>query len=111
MLVKKRLENVCSTALSGTLKVVNPIKKTIIKTNCEVHLFIQKNALDILKHSKYIDEYNLFMKYLPQINRGLVWADQDFKSYFHFYSLYDILIERSVFRLPINIAKLLFERK
>lgn len=84
--MKKRLENVCSTALSGTLKVVNPIKKTIIKTNCEVHLFIQKNALDILKHSQYIDEYNLFIKYLPQINRGLVWADQDFKSYSHFYN-------------------------
>ena len=84
--MKKRLENVCSTALSGTLKVVNPIKKTIIKTNCEVHLFIQKNALDILKHSQYIDEYNLFMKYLPQINKGLVWADQDFKSYSHFYN-------------------------
>ena len=84
--MKKRLENVCSTALSGTLKVVNPIKKTIIKTDCEVHLFIQKNALDILKHSQYIDEYNLFIKYLPQINRGLVWADQDFKSYSHFYN-------------------------
>ena len=84
--MKKRLENVCSTALSGTLKVVNPIKKTIIKTDCEVHLFIQKNALDILKHSQYIDEYSLFMKYLPQINKGLVWADQDFKSYSHFYN-------------------------
>ncbi len=84
--MKKRLENVCSTALSGTLKVVNPIKKTIKKIYCEVHLFIQKNALDILKYSQYIDEYNLFMKYLPQINKGLVWADQDFKSYSHFYN-------------------------
>ena len=77
--MKKRLENVCSTALSGTLKVVNPIKKTIIKTDCEVHLFIQKNALDILKDNKYINEYNLFIEYSSQINRGLVWADQDFK--------------------------------
>ena len=84
--MKKRLEDVCSTALSGTFKVVNPIKKTIIQTNCEVHLFIQKNALDILKNSQYIDEYKLFIKYLPQINKGLVWADQDFKSYFHFYN-------------------------
>jgi len=86
MIVKKRLENVCSTALSGTLKVVNPIKKTIIKTDCEVHLFIQKNALDILKDNKYINEYNLFIEYSSQINRGLVWADQDFKSYSHFYN-------------------------
>lgn len=84
--MKKRLENVCSTALSGTLKVVNPIKKTIIKTDCEVHLFIQKNALDILKDNKYINEYNLFIEYSSQINRGLVWADQDFKSYSHFYN-------------------------
>lgn len=84
--MKKKLENVCSTALSGTFKVVNPIKKTIIKTDCEVHLFIQQNALDILKNTGYEREYNLFNKYLSQINKGLVWADQDFKSYHHFYN-------------------------
>lgn len=108
--MKKRLENVCSTALSGTLKVVNPLKKTIIKTNCEVHLFIQKNALDILKDSQYIDEYNLFIKYLPQINKGLVWADQDFKSYSHFYNPRE---NRGIYASEYNaldIAKLYYKQ-
>lgn len=86
MSVKKRLESVCSTAIQGTFKVVNPIKKTIIKTDCEVHLFIQKNALDILKEHGYEKEYKFFNEYISDINRGLVWADQDFKSYHHFYN-------------------------
>lgn len=84
--MKKRLENACSTAIFGTFKVVNPIKKTIIKTECEVHLFIQQNALDILKDNGYEKEYKLFNEHLSQINKGLVWADQDFKSYHHFYN-------------------------
>lgn len=83
--MKKTLENCYAAALSGTFKVVNPIKKTVIKTDCEVHLFIQENALEILYNEGYTKEYNLFKAYLPDINRGLVWADQDFKSYHHFY--------------------------
>lgn len=84
--MKKALENCYAAALSSTFKVVNPIKKSIITTDCEVHLFIQENALEILKNEGYMKEYNLFKTYLPDINRGLVWADQDFKSYHHFYN-------------------------
>ena len=84
--MKKKIENVCSTAIYGTLKVVNPIKKTIIKTDCEVHIFIQQTAVEILKNKGYEREYKLFSEYLPHINKGLVWADQDFKSYNHFYN-------------------------
>ncbi|MGL6107912.1 zinc dependent phospholipase C family protein [Romboutsia sp.] len=84
--MKKKLESACSTALSGTFKVVSPIKKTIIKTDCEVHLFIQQNSLEILKNNGYEREYKLFKEYSSQINKGLVWADQDFKSYHHFYN-------------------------
>lgn len=86
MSVKKRLENAYSTALKGTFKVVNPIKKTIIKTDCEVHIFIQESAMDILMNNGYQKEYKLFNEYLSHINKGLVWADQDFKSYHHFYN-------------------------
>lgn len=84
--MKKRLENAYATALTGTFKVVNQLKKSIIKTNCEVHLFIQESALEILKNQGYTKEYMLFKEFSPQINRGLVWADQDFKSYHHFYN-------------------------
>ena len=44
-----RIENICGRLISQTFRVINPIKKKIINTNCEVHLFIQKSALDILK--------------------------------------------------------------
>lgn len=84
--MKKKLENACSSALLGTFKIVSPIKKTIIKTDCEVHLFIQQNSLEILKNNGYEKEYRLFKEYSEAINKGLVWADQDFKSYHHFYN-------------------------
>lgn len=84
--MRKKLENAYAKALSGTFKVVNPIKKSVINTNCEVHIFIQANALNILKDCGYRDQYNLFNEFIPQINKGLIWADQDFKSYHHFYN-------------------------
>ena len=84
--MKKKLESAYATALASTFKAVNPLKKSIIKTTCEVHLFIQENSIDILKNEGYEKEYKLFKEYLPQINQGLVWADQDFKSYHHFYN-------------------------
>lgn len=84
--MRKTLETAYATALSSTFKIVNPIKKSVIKTDCEVHLFIQEQALEILKIYGHSKEYELFREFAPQINKGLVWADQDFKSYHHFYN-------------------------
>lgn len=84
--MRKRIENVYGNVLTNTFKVVNPIKKTIINTDCEVHIFIQLNALEILKNEGYYREYIFFKTYISQINKGLVWADQDFKCYHHFYN-------------------------
>lgn len=85
--MRKRIENAYGNVLTSTFKVVNPIKKSIINTDCEVHIFIQSNALEILKNEGYYREYIFFKDYLTQINKGLVWADQDFKSYHHFYNI------------------------
>ncbi|MGL5695250.1 MAG: zinc dependent phospholipase C family protein [Peptostreptococcaceae bacterium] len=84
--MKDTIESAYATALSSTFKIVAPIKRNIIKTDCEVHLFIQENALNILKNNGYEYEYDFFKAYSSQINKGLVWADQDFKSYHHFYN-------------------------
>lgn len=86
MAMKKKLESAYAKALSNTFKAVNPIKKSVIKTTCEVHLFIQENAIEILKNEGYYNEYEFFKDHLVEINKGLVWADQDFKSYHHFYN-------------------------
>lgn len=79
------VEKAFGILISKTFKVVNPIKKKIINTNCEVHLFIQDSALDILRENGYYEEVEFYNRFKPYINKGLVWADQDFRSYFHFY--------------------------
>ena len=84
--MKSKLESAYSKALTGTFKVISPIKRNIKKTECEVHLYIQENALEILNLNGYNDQYKLFKEYETKINEGLVWADQDFKSYHHFYN-------------------------
>ena len=84
--MKSKLESAYSKALTGTFKVISPIKRTIKKTECEVHLYIQENALEILNYNGYNEQYKLFKEYESKINEGLVWADQDFKCYHHFYN-------------------------
>lgn len=108
--MKKRFEKACGTALKGTFKVVNPIKKSIINTHCKVHIFIQAKALEILKNEGHIEEYKFFKEYIESINTGLVWADQDFKSYNHFYNP---IIERGKFGHDDNaltLSKKYYER-
>lgn len=84
--MKSKLESAYSKALTGTFKVISPIKRTIKKTECEVHLYIQENALEILNYNGYNEQYKLFKEYESKINEGLVWADQDFRCYHHFYN-------------------------
>lgn len=108
--MKKRIENAYGKALSGTFKVMNPIKKTIIKTTCEVHIFIHQNALDILKNEGYKREYNLFKEHSHQIMKGLVWADQDFKSYHHFYNPKDQKGKYGYEENALTVAKKYYEK-
>ncbi|HYE69663.1 MAG TPA: hypothetical protein VEA58_13685, partial [Anaerovoracaceae bacterium] len=46
------------------------------------------HALSILLNDKYLEEYAFFARYIDEINKGAVWADQDFKSSNHFYNPY-----------------------
>lgn len=68
------------------LIVANPFKKVMIHTECNVHKFINKQALEILKNDKFIDAYNFYSDHIEKLNEGVVWADQDFKSSSHFYN-------------------------
>ncbi|WP_035378617.1 zinc dependent phospholipase C family protein [Fervidicella metallireducens] len=80
------IENSYSMIFRKMLWAINPIKKKIIKTECEVHKFINNQSLDILKNDKYLLAYNFLSSYIEDINKGVVWADQDFKSSNHFYN-------------------------
>ena len=80
------LETTYNYILKVVLGIANPIKKSIIKTQCKTHKLINIGALRILKNDKYLAEYNFFGNHVNSINKGTVWADQDFKSSNHFYN-------------------------
>lgn len=65
---------------------VNPFKKIVIKTECTIHKYINYQALEILKNDHYLDAYEFFSDYIINLNKGVVWADQDLKSSGHFYN-------------------------
>lgn len=76
------------TAIRYTFALINPLKKKVIKTQCEVHKYINNQALQILLNDKHFDEFDFFKHYINFINEGAVWADQDFKSSNHFFNPY-----------------------
>lgn len=80
------IEKYYGNTLRILLYLINPFKKIIIKTECEVHKFIIEKGLNILNHNNYIREYNFLNMYINQLKNGATWADQDFKSIGHFYN-------------------------
>lgn len=86
VIIDRRLAHIYSSTLRGVFNTIAPIKNSIIINDCEVHVFIQSNALNIIKNENYNNEYELFRIYIEDIKKGLIWADQDFKSYYHFYN-------------------------
>ena len=81
----KRGELTYNFILKNTFRLLNPIKKSIMKTKCEVHKFINDFALNMIQNDGYSKEYKFFFPYISDLNDGVVWADQDFKSSSHFY--------------------------
>lgn len=80
-----RIESTYGYLLTKILSLINPIKKSLKKTECLVHVYLNNKALKILLNDGYIEEFNLFSTYISNLNKGVVWADQDFKSSNHFY--------------------------
>ena len=74
--------------LQSLFGIVNPFKETLIKTKCEVHEFINLQALKIVSNDGYTVAHRLFSDFILDLNKGSVWADQDFKSSNHFYNPY-----------------------
>lgn len=81
-----RIERTYGKVFKYALFIINPFKKKVIKTECEIHKFINVQALEILKNDRYLDAHYLFSDYIVDLNAGVVWADQDLKSSNHFYS-------------------------
>lgn len=118
-----RIEAIYNRVLSGVFLLANPIKKSVKRTECKVHISLNFHALSTLFTDKHIKEYNLFNTYMDSINKGAVWADQDFRSSNHFYnpfkkrglfgrkSAMDLAIDyysKSIELFPKNIKKSMF---
>lgn len=82
-----RLELTYGRALRKIMIISNPIKKLLLKTHCVTHKFINVNTIKILNNESLYDISIFMKKYIDLINEGVVWADQDYKSTNHFYSV------------------------
>ena len=83
--MKKQFEATYGKTLKGLMVTINPIKKRIMKTHCIVHKFINIQAIEILKNKGYREVHTFYKNYVKELNNGVTWADQDFKSSNHFY--------------------------
>lgn len=83
--MKKKIEATYGKTLKALMTTVNPIKKKIMKTHCIVHKFINIQAIEILKNKEYDEVYSFYKANIKELNNGVAWADQDFKSSNHFY--------------------------
>lgn len=88
MILIFKFETAYQKFLVSAFWILNPFKKIIIKTECQVHVHINQHALTILKNDRHMAEYRFFSNALNEINKGAIWADQDFKSSNHFYHPY-----------------------
>ncbi|WP_079426399.1 zinc dependent phospholipase C family protein [Clostridium oryzae] len=83
--MRNRLENTYGKTMQGLMFAVNPLKKMVLKTHCTVHKYINIRAIEILANEGYLDVYKFYRDNIVQLNLGVTWADQDFKSTNHFY--------------------------
>lgn len=74
--------------IQKTLDIIVPIKNKFSKPDCRVHIFLQQNAINSLYYNGYHEIYEFFNNYREQLNKGIVWADQDLKCYNHFYNIH-----------------------
>lgn len=88
MIVISSFEANYNRALKRIFRILNPLKKTILSTKCEVHKYINEHSITLLNKYGHNNEYNLFSSYISDMNEGTVWVDQDFNSSNHFYNPY-----------------------
>jgi phospholipase C len=81
----KKIENTYGKTLKGVFFAVNPIKKLVLKTNCTVHKFINIQSIRIIGKNGYSEIKQFYKENIDCLNKGVTWADSDFKSSNHFY--------------------------
>jgi phospholipase C len=82
------IEQAYGKTFKTILWAVNPLKKVFKKTLCEVHVFINEQAIEILKNDGFHEAFDFYTLNKDSLQDGVVWADQDFRSREHFYNPY-----------------------
>lgn len=80
------IEKLYSHILKYSFQIINPFKKAMIETQCEIHKLINIQAIEILYNDNYNKASEFFNQHISYINLGAYWADQDFKSSSHLYN-------------------------
>ncbi len=84
--------SICEKHIWPAFKLIlsagTPIQK-LIDRGGETHLFLNHQALNILKNDKRLEAYRLFLKYISYVDLGNHWADQGWKCFGHYYKPQD----------------------
>jgi phospholipase C len=70
----KTIEKNYGRAARGIMATVNPVKKIIIKTYCDVHKYINIRAIEIINQQGCEEKSDFFMKHINELNSGVMWA-------------------------------------
>lgn len=71
-------------AVKIVLAAGTPIQKLVFRKG-ETHLFLNKQALQVLKKDGKSSHAKTLNNYLEIINRGVLWADRDWKNFAHYF--------------------------
>lgn len=82
------MNNITWLACKAILKVVSPIQRVIDFNPAETHIFLNSQGIKILYNDGYKKVANYFTNYLPEINKGVVWADKGWKNFAHYLDPY-----------------------
>ena len=64
-----RTETTYNKFLKSVFYMANPIKKSIMKTSCVMHMQINIYAIEILKRDEYRDQFDFFHRYISEMEQ------------------------------------------
>lgn len=75
-------------ACKKLLRVATPLQMILDFTPGETHIFLNKQGVKILHNDGYKKISRYLNHHLPEINRGVVWADKGWKNFAHYLNPY-----------------------
>ncbi|MBO8138743.1 MAG: zinc dependent phospholipase C family protein [Desulfotomaculum sp.] len=70
------------------LHAAAPIQKIIDNIHGDTHVFLNRQAVEILKNDGHHKISKYLANYIDSIDRGTLWADKGWKNFAHYYNPY-----------------------